>query len=147
MSARNEGTRVSGVQVSAAHVGGPELDLRAVPRDDVLRRVEKALDVRLRREGEVRKRRSIGAATDRGTWVRIEMRRLEKMAGQGFNGPEAAAVLTGIAKSAWHTSVAWSEPRPASVAAALRSVAWVCCKSSVRVGGGTATWSTSSWGR
>jgi hypothetical protein len=85
-------------------------DLRADPRDDVLHRVEKALDVQLDRAGEVRKRRSIGTTTDRGTWVRIEMRRLEKMTGQGFNGPEAAAVLTGIAKPAWHASIAWAEP-------------------------------------
>ena len=75
----------------------------------MLCRVEKALDVRLDRAGEVRKRRSVGAATDRGTWVRIEMRRVEKMTGQGFNGSEAAALLTGIAKPAWHASVAWSE--------------------------------------
>jgi hypothetical protein len=86
------------------------LDLRAHPRDDVLGRVEKALDVRLDWAGQVRKRRSIGAATDRGTWVRVEMRRVEKMAGQGFNGPEVAALLTGIAKPTWYASLAWSEP-------------------------------------
>ncbi|MGH3565276.1 MAG: hypothetical protein ACRDRH_04445 [Pseudonocardia sp.] len=97
---------VAGTRPDSAAV----LDLRAHPREDVLHRVEKALDVRLDRAGEVRKRRSVGAATDRGTWVRIEMRRLEKMAGQGFNGPEAAGLLPDIAKPAWYASVAWAEP-------------------------------------
>ncbi|WP_091629489.1 hypothetical protein [Amycolatopsis saalfeldensis] len=84
-------------------------DLRAQPRDDILDRVERALDVRLDRTALVRKRRSLGAATDRGTWIRIEARPLAKMAGQGFNGPEAAATLAGVAKPAWHASLAWTE--------------------------------------
>lgn len=108
---------MSTVEVAPARQGGTAtaaraaaLDLRAEPREDVLARVEQALGVRLDRAGEVRKRRSVGAATDRGTWVRIEVRRPEKMAGQGFNGPEAAGLLTGIAKPAWHASTAWAEP-------------------------------------
>lgn len=105
---------MSTVEVTARPVSAvanaAALDLRAHPRDDVLDRVEQALHVRLNRTSEVRKRRSIGLATDRDTWVRIEMRRAEKMAGQGFNGPEAAGVLTGIAKPAWRASVAWAEP-------------------------------------
>ncbi|MBN9748634.1 hypothetical protein DMP23_47495 [Amycolatopsis sp. A1MSW2902] len=102
---------MSAVEVAGTRrAGAAAPDLRAHPREDVLLRIEQALGVRLDREGEVRKRRSVGAATDRGTWVRIETRRPEKMAGQGFNGPEAAGLLTGIAKPAWHASVAWAEP-------------------------------------
>ncbi|MEO6083525.1 MAG: hypothetical protein ABIQ18_10520 [Umezawaea sp.] len=101
---------VTGTRQGNAAATAAALDLRARPRDDVLRHVEQALHVRLDPATEVRKRRSIGAATDRGTWVRIEMRRVEKMAGQGFNGPETAGWLTGIAKPAWHTSLAWAEP-------------------------------------
>ncbi|WIX76035.1 hypothetical protein QRX50_31755 [Amycolatopsis carbonis] len=87
------------------------VDLRTHSRDDVLQRVEHALDVRLNHASEVRKRRSIGAATDRGTWVRIEARRLDKMAGQDFNGPEAAGLVTGIAKPMWHAAITWAEPQ------------------------------------
>jgi hypothetical protein len=110
-----KGNQMSTVKSARSHLNGAAttgagLDLRVHPRDAVLGRVEKALDVRLDRAGLVRKRRSIGAATDRGTWVRVEMRRVEKTAGQGFNGPEVAALLTGIAKPAWYASVAWSEP-------------------------------------
>jgi hypothetical protein len=42
--------------------------------------------------------------------VRLEVRRVEKIGGQGFNGTEAAATLTGIAKPEWFQSVAWSDP-------------------------------------
>ncbi|HEY3691588.1 MAG TPA: hypothetical protein VGL46_15050 [Pseudonocardiaceae bacterium] len=103
---------VDAAQVSQGDVAAlaAALDLPTHTGDDVLQRVEQGLNVRLDRAGEVRKRRSIGAATDRGTWIRIEQRRVEKMGGQGFNGPEAAAVLTGIAKPAWRTSLAWAEP-------------------------------------
>ena len=82
--------------IGARQPGAANLDLRSHPRDEVLERVEKALDVRLDRTGLVRKRRSIGAATDRGTWVRIEMRPVEKTTSQGFNGPEAAELLTAV---------------------------------------------------
>jgi hypothetical protein len=87
-------------------------DLRKHPHEDVLGRVEGALRVRLDRETCVRKRRSIGAVTDRGTWVRIEVRTVAKLelAGQGFDGVEAAAVLDGIAKPAWHAAVSWADP-------------------------------------
>jgi hypothetical protein len=87
-------------------------DLRTQPHADVLDRVEAALRVRLDRETCVRKRRSVGAVTDRGTWVRIEVRTVAKaaLAGQGFGGVEAAAVLEGIAKPAWHAAVSWADP-------------------------------------
>ncbi|MHA6631824.1 hypothetical protein ACU61A_40880 [Pseudonocardia sichuanensis] len=75
----------------------------------MLERVEAALQTRLDRTTCVRKRRSIGVATDRRTWVRIEVRRVEKLYGQG-PGVEAAAALSGIAKPAWRAAVTWLEP-------------------------------------
>ena len=69
------------------------VDLRVGPVEDVLERVEKALHVRLDRGTVVRKRRSIGAGTDRQSWVRIERRGLDRIGTQGWNGTECAAVL------------------------------------------------------
>src|SRR5436853_26977 len=86
------------------------MDLRKERPTESVSRVERALGVRLDLSSEVVKRRSIGAATGRGTWVRLEVRRVEKIGGQGFNGTEAAATLTGIAKPEWFQSVAWSDP-------------------------------------
>ena len=90
---------------SAVHVA----DLRIEPVDEVLHRVEDALRFRFDTETVVRKRRSVGGRTERGTWVRIERRRLEKIDGQGWNGTECAATLEGVAKPAWLASVAWRD--------------------------------------
>lgn len=81
-------------------------DLRRTVVDDALARVEKALDVRLELSTAVRKRRSLGAATDRGTWIRIEVRGPERLDGQGW-GLEAAHVLQDVAKPAWHAGISW----------------------------------------
>jgi hypothetical protein len=86
------------------------LDLRQHLPGHALDRVEQAFGLHLDRAGLVRKRRSIGAATNRGTWVRIEARPLEKLYGQGFNGTEAAAAVSGVAKPTWHASFAWYQP-------------------------------------
>lgn len=86
-------------------------DLRKQPVEDLLARVEGALGVDLAPETIVRKRRSVGACSDRGTWVRIEARPLAKIAAQGQagNGMEAADVLRGIAKPAWYRAVSWRD--------------------------------------
>lgn len=93
------------------NAGPPQraLDLRRTQVADVLDRVERALQTRLERDQAVRKRRSIGARTDRDTWVRIEARRPEKIDGQGWNGAECAALLGGIAKPDWFASVSWRD--------------------------------------
>jgi len=59
----------------------------------------------------VRKRRSLGARTNRGTWVRVEVRSLAKIAAQGQagDGLEAAAGLSGIAKPEWFTAISWHD--------------------------------------
>ena len=55
----------------------------------------------------MRKRRTVGARTDRNTWVRIERRLVDKIPGHGWNGAEAAARLEGIAQPTWHGCVVW----------------------------------------
>ncbi|AXG78780.1 phosphotransferase [Streptomyces paludis] len=87
-----------------------QVDLRRQPVEDVLKRVEEALHVRLDRQALVRKRRSLGGRTERGTWVRVERRGFERIGSQGWNGTEAAAVLHGIAMPEWYQGVAWREP-------------------------------------
>jgi hypothetical protein len=90
-------------------VNPDQLDLRKNRPAEAVARAERALGVQLNSAAEVVKRRTIGAATDRGTWVRIEVRGLEKLGGQGFNGAETAATVTGVAKPAWLASVAWHD--------------------------------------
>lgn len=77
--------------------------------DDVLDLVERVLQTSLAPEPVVRKRRSVGARTDRDTWVRIERRRVDKIPNQGWNGTECAARLEGVAQPGWHGSVVWRE--------------------------------------
>ncbi|WKD37056.1 hypothetical protein [Streptomyces xanthophaeus] len=91
-------------------VAAAPLDLRRQPVEDMLVRVERALDVQLDRQALVRKRRSLGGRTDRGTWVRIERRGFERIGTQGWNGTEAAAVLQGVTMPQWYQGVAWREP-------------------------------------
>ncbi|MDX2936919.1 hypothetical protein [Streptomyces ipomoeae] len=86
---------------------GQAVDLRVQPVDEVLARVERSLQVRLLPDTVVRKRRSVGARTDRDTWVRIERRLLDKIPDQGWNGTECAARLGGIAQPEWHGCVVW----------------------------------------
>lgn len=87
-----------------------QVDLRRQPVEHVLERVEKALHLQLDRQALVRKRRSLGGRTERGTWVRIERRGFERIGPQGWNGTEAAAVLQGVAMPEWYQGLAWREP-------------------------------------
>ncbi|WP_046500871.1 hypothetical protein [Streptomyces odonnellii] len=88
----------------------PHTDLRVEPVDDVLNQVERSFQTSLDLGALVRKRRSLGARTDRGTWVRIERRRFDKIGGQGWNGTECTALLDGVARPQWHRGSAWREP-------------------------------------
>ena len=72
--------------------------------------MERSLQVRLDRKTVVRKRRTVGAQTDRNTWVRIERRGFDRIGAQGWNGPESAAVLSGVVMPRWYTGLAWREP-------------------------------------
>ncbi|MFI1864272.1 hypothetical protein [Streptomyces jumonjinensis] len=85
------------------------VDLRVEPVNQVLDRVERSLQVRLDSASVVRKRRSVGAWTDRDTWVRVERRSLNKIGDQGWNGTESAALLEGLAQPAWLGCVVWRD--------------------------------------
>ncbi|MFJ6016605.1 hypothetical protein [Streptomyces sp. NPDC092952] len=84
-------------------------DLRVEAIDMVFDEVERMLRTRLDRATLVRKRRSLGARTDRGTWVRVERRRFEKIGNQGWNGTECAALLEGVAMPRWWRGTAWRQ--------------------------------------
>ncbi|MFI6465451.1 hypothetical protein [Streptomyces sp. NPDC050538] len=92
----------------SVRVGQP-VDLRVQPVDEVLSRIERSLQVRLLPETLLRKRRSVGARTDRDTWVWIERRLLDKIPHQGWNGTENAARLEGIAQPKWRGCVVWRD--------------------------------------
>jgi hypothetical protein len=82
------------------------LDLRKLDIGDVLSRVEKALQLRMSPDGVIKKRRSIGFRSDRGTWVRVECRGLDRLDGQGW-GLEAAQILHHVPIPRWHSGVSW----------------------------------------
>ncbi|MFF4568844.1 hypothetical protein [Streptomyces sp. NPDC001410] len=84
-------------------------DLRVESVDHVLDRVERSLDTCLDRDTVVRKRRTVGAQTDRGTWVRVEKRAVDRIGVQGWNGTECAARLEGVAQPAWLGCVVWQD--------------------------------------
>ena len=81
-------------------------DLRKQPCDDIIHRAQDALGTDLDRSTEVRKRRSIGIRTGRNSWVRIEIRDLARLDGQGW-GIEEAAVLDGVTMPTWHQGLSW----------------------------------------
>ncbi|MFE5873415.1 hypothetical protein ACFQ6V_32865 [Streptomyces roseifaciens] len=95
--------------VPSAHA----VDLRVVPVDGVLDRVEQSFRVRLDRGTVVRKRRSVGARTDRGTWVRVERRGTERIDTQGWNGTETAAALHDVAMPEWYAGTVWRDDEEA----------------------------------
>lgn len=92
-------------------------DLRKQSIDHLLASVERSFGVGLDSESLVRKRRSVGAHSDRGTWVRIEARPLAKISAQGQagNGMEAADLLRDIAKPAWYRGLSWHDQAEDSV--------------------------------
>ncbi|MEU4586611.1 hypothetical protein AB0F92_31825 [Kitasatospora aureofaciens] len=86
------------------------MDLRQEPVHHVLEQVERRIGTRLDRRSVVRKRRTVGAVTDRGSWVRVERRPWPRAREQGWGGVEAAAVLAGVAMPRWYGSATWQDP-------------------------------------
>jgi hypothetical protein len=82
------------------------LDLRKVAVDDVLDRVQRSLQLTMNPDGVIKKRRSIGFCSDRGTWVRVECRGLERLDAQGW-GLEAAQVLHRVPIPHWYAGASW----------------------------------------
>ncbi|MFF2142129.1 hypothetical protein [Kitasatospora sp. NPDC058190] len=85
------------------------MDLRQEPVHHVLDQVEQRLGTGLDRNSMVRKRRTVGACTDRGSWIRVERRPWARAREQGWGGVEAAAVLAGVAMPRWVGSVQWRD--------------------------------------
>jgi hypothetical protein len=85
------------------------VDLRRVPVDGVIARVEAALRTGVEPESIMRKRRSVGLRTSRGTWVRIERRPVTAIGAQGWNGAECTQSLSGVAKPEWLGCVVWRD--------------------------------------
>ncbi|WP_460066154.1 hypothetical protein [Streptomyces sp. YKOK-I1] len=86
------------------------VDLRVQPVDETLDRVGRSFQTRLDLNTVVRKRRSVGARTDRDTWIRVERRVIDKIGDQGWNGTECAARLEGVAQPEWRGCVVWQDP-------------------------------------
>lgn len=84
-----------------------ELDLRKQPHDDAVDHAQAALHVVLDRDCAVVKRRSVGAPSKGGTWVRLTAQRLETFGERGWNGLETSLVLHGVAKPEWYQGVSW----------------------------------------
>ncbi|MGN2636423.1 hypothetical protein ACWEKT_26965 [Nocardia takedensis] len=87
----------------------PVLDLRKTTIGHLLADVAVRLAARFDESTIVRKRRTVGVATDRGTWVRIEARSHATAIEQGQidNGTETSALLGGVAKPQWRQAVSW----------------------------------------
>ncbi|WP_404867410.1 hypothetical protein ACI1MP_01160 [Kitasatospora griseola] len=96
--------------MTLADTDGRPVGLRKEPVDHVLELVEERLGTAPDRGRLVCKRRTVGAPTDRSTWVRIERRLWSRAREQGWAGAETAAVLTGVVMLRWTGSVAWPEP-------------------------------------
>ncbi|MGB8201807.1 MAG: hypothetical protein WCF33_19305 [Pseudonocardiaceae bacterium] len=86
------------------------MDLRTQPWENVVDRVERCLGVRLDREAAVVKRRSVGARTDRDTWIRLEARPFSKLTGQGSGVKGAAGLPRTVAKPEWYQGLSWQVP-------------------------------------
>lgn len=70
--------------------------------------VERVWAVRVDRVGLVRGLDSISAATDRGTWVRLEHARSDAIAVRGWGGAEALALaVDGVAAPQWINTLTW----------------------------------------
>jgi hypothetical protein len=98
--------------IASVAVPTTRVDLRRQDVATEIARVESALGVALDRSAAIIKRRSIGLPTSRNTWVRIEARPYARIRAeqQSWNGTEAAALLTGIAKPHWLCSASWDDP-------------------------------------
>jgi hypothetical protein len=86
------------------------VDLRTQSWDGVIDRVECCLGVRLDRNAVVVKRRSVGARSDRDTWVRIEAQPFSKLTGQGSGVEGAACLPKTVAKPEWYQGLSWQIP-------------------------------------
>lgn len=81
--------------------------------EDVIARVERALGIRLDHPTLLRTRRAVSGRSDRGTWVSIQARPVDRVIRHGWGGAAAAGALTGVSRPGWYRSVAWADPNRA----------------------------------
>lgn len=84
----------------------------STPVDRAIGHVESSWLVRLNRATIRRGRASIGAATDRGTWIRLEHGQLDEIAFHGWGGIEASVALNGVGAPRWINSLTWRAEVP-----------------------------------
>jgi hypothetical protein len=87
------------------------LDLQNLSHNDILTRVERALDLQLDRSSVVHGiyGTTEGFRTNRGTWVRIERRHQYRIKSAAWIGLEAASTIQGVPKPVWYQSVTWTD--------------------------------------
>lgn len=86
-------------------------DVRENQHEDVLGRVERALEVRLDRSSVVFGvyGATEGFRTSRDTWVRVERRQRWRINSAVWIGLEAAATIRGVKKPDWFQSTTWTD--------------------------------------
>lgn len=77
------------------------------PLDRAIAHVERSWLVRLDRASVVHSTASTGAATDRGTWVRLERCPADEIGVRDWGGIEASAALRGVTAPAWANTLTW----------------------------------------
>lgn len=89
----------------------PVFDVRENRHDDVLDRVERALDVELDRPSVVYGEHGAteGFRTASGTWVRVERRHRWRINSAVWVGLEAAATIRGVKKPEWFQGTTWTD--------------------------------------
>ncbi|WP_211299109.1 phosphotransferase [Saccharopolyspora erythraea] len=91
--------------------GTAVLDLRRDSYTHAVERVEQALRVKLQQDSFVVKRRTVGARSDRGTWVRIEVQPADVFGTRGWGGIASSVQLLGVSRPSWLCSFDWFEGR------------------------------------
>lgn len=108
----------AGRPTRAAAASGEEATGRCAVDTPVARaieHVERSWLVRLDRASTTCGDASIGAATDRGTWIRLEHGQLDEIARSGWGGVEASAALRGVGAPRWINSLTWQAEEPGVV--------------------------------
>jgi hypothetical protein len=87
------------------------LDLREIPHNDILTRVEHVFDLKLDRASVVHGiyGDTEGFRSGRNTWVRVERRHQHRIKSAAWIGLEAASTIPGVPKPAWYQSATWAD--------------------------------------
>jgi transcriptional regulator with XRE-family HTH domain len=88
---------------------GAEEPWQSSPMERAFLHVERAFDVRLDRDGLTLGSQSVGARTNRGTWVRLQGCPAGQVGWQAWNGTEAVLLLEGVAAPRWFNAATWRD--------------------------------------